>query len=73
MSEIERTVYSERPSYGEPWPVAPGTWVNPPTSNYGFTEKPWWWDAQLPAFGGKEGAGAAARAAIAASEQKRGR
>lgn len=33
---------------GPPWPVIPGTWVRPPLSNYGFTEKPWWWDAPLP-------------------------
>jgi hypothetical protein len=43
-----------RPSTGSeasvPWPVVPGTWATPPQSNYGFTEKPWWWDAPLPDY-----------------------
>ncbi len=34
-------------------------------------DRPWWADAPLPTFGGRAGAGAAAQAAIAASENQR--
>jgi hypothetical protein len=64
MNQTPQTETTSETLTGAPWPVVPGTWATPPRSNYGFTEKPWWWDEPLPTFGGKEGAGAAARAAI---------